>query len=319
MAVWLRRSRTPSDLDEALGDEASGIPPPSSPAPRPDCLLLLRDGTMQPAYRDLIQAWLEDASIIAERYTLPVYEMPHNVEAIQIWLALQEGTLSVDCETPTVESLLDLARLCTSKAEIHMARQQIQKWLGEHLESPAPDLTADVLEIALLCGSRSDVVDACRALVVGRVSHAEVERADSLLGLVPPPMRIATMRAKLQDTIRLYTMNGFEDHPFYRSTSTDRHICPAKAMELALYARALHTASCFPFPDDCNSICLHSALSLFAKQGTHTVHVQTCTECSYVCRGRQLGLLPIIARTINGMCKTYMSDFERYMAHLPTM
>lgn len=127
------------------------------------------------------------------------------------------------------------------------------------------------------------------------------------------------MRAKLREAIQLYTMNALEDHPFYRVVGPGGHTCPAKAMELALYARALHKASCFPFPEDANEVCIKSVLAHFAKEGTHTIQVRTCDDCNYVCRGRQLGLLPIIARTISGMCKTYISDFERYIAHLPAV
>ncbi|KAK3670770.1 hypothetical protein LTR78_009342 [Recurvomyces mirabilis] len=317
MAVWRRPSAVLLDSPDTSSEYESSDSVPSTPLPRPDCILLLKDGSMQPAYRGLIEAWLKDASIITERYTLPVYEMPHSTEAVQIWLAMQENALDRECDTPTIEALLDLARLCTTTDEALEARGQIREWLGQHLEHTSENLTADILEVALLCGHRSDVVDACRALVIGRVSNAEVERADELLGVVPPPIRIADMRAKLRETIQLYTMNAFEDHPFYRVTGPEGHVCPVKAMELALYARALHKASCFPFPEDATKVSIKSVLALFAKEGTHTVRVQTCNDCNYVCRGRQLGLLPIIARTVSGMCKTYIRDFERYIAHLP--
>ena len=114
--------------------------------------------------------------------------MDDDPEVIRLLHAICSGAATAAVGTlPPLPVLLALAQLCGRSGHIDLCKAQLTIWVKRWIIPSRQHLTADILELAIICDDLQVILESCRALVMGSLSAEECHRADSLMEGVPYP------------------------------------------------------------------------------------------------------------------------------------
>lgn len=129
---------------------------------------------------------LEEQHLIRHSYHLPIYYIDEEPDVVHLLHAIHAGTIDPDHGmVPPMSVLCALSRLCIKTGRADICEEHVCRWIKRWMLMSWNNLTAEVLEVALLCGSRQIVAEVCRALVLGTVSEEEVYQAEHLMEGLP--------------------------------------------------------------------------------------------------------------------------------------
>lgn len=129
---------------------------------------------------------LEQRNLIKGSYALRVYYVEEEPDVVRLLHSICADTIDlVYGMVPPMSVLCALMKLCIKTNRSDLCETHICRWVERWIKMSWNDMTAEVLEVSLLCGNRQLVAEACRALVLGNVAAEEVYRAESMMDGLP--------------------------------------------------------------------------------------------------------------------------------------
>ena len=162
----------------------------ASPPECPDIVLSLRDGTMLATTAVAIGSLLNDCHLLPQAYSLPIYSITENPDALQLFVSIAADQINADFgDIPPLALITALSLLCVKADRLDLCESHVTPWVRRWIQVSWHKLKAQILEIALICNDRQLIMESYRALVLARLPSSEVEHVDNLVDDIPDPCK----------------------------------------------------------------------------------------------------------------------------------